>query len=52
MKFLIKEGKFMHLNAVKKQSLPVYWLFSFFYWEILAHAGMYDQFQGSFRYAL
>lgn len=36
----------------KKQSLVVYWLFSFLYWEVLAHAGMYDQFQGSFRYAL
>lgn len=36
----------------KKQSLVVYWLFSFLYWEVLAHAGMYDRFQGSFRYAL
>ena len=36
----------------KKQSLVIYWLLSFFYWEILAHAGMFDQFQGSFRYAL
>mgnify|MGYP003297510468 CR=1 FL=1 len=36
----------------KKQSIIVYWLFSFLYWEVLAHAGMYDQFQSSFRYAL
>lgn len=42
----------MHLQKFKKQSIPLYWLFSFLYWEILAHAGMYDQFQGSFRFAL
>ena len=42
----------MHLNALKKYTVSLYWLFSFLYWEILAHAGMYDQFQGSFRYAL
>ena len=37
---------------VKKQSVAIYWLFSILYWEILAHAGMYDRFQGSFCYAL
>ena len=42
----------MHLHTIKKQSLIFYWLCSVFYWEILAHAGMYDQFQGSFRFAL
>ena len=42
----------MHSMDWKKQSLVVYWLFSFLYWEVLAHAGMYDRFQGSFRYAL
>lgn len=42
----------MHWRDLKKQSVILYWLFSFLYWEILAHAGMYDQFQGSFRYAL
>ena len=42
----------MRCNTLKKQSLALYWLFSFCYWEILAHAGMYDQFQGSIRYAL
>lgn len=30
----------------------MYWFFSFLYWEVLVHAGMYDQFQSSFRYAL
>lgn len=30
----------------------MFWVFAFVYWEILAHAGIYDQFQGSFRYAL
>ena len=42
----------MHLQKLKKQTIFLYWLLSFVYWEILAHAGMYDQFQGSFRYAL
>ena len=42
----------MTLKTFKKQSLVIYWLFSFFYWEILTHAGMFDRFQGSFRYAL
>ena len=42
----------MHLPKYKMQSITLYWLFSFLYWEILAHAGMYDQFQGSFRFAL
>ena len=42
----------MTLKTFKKQSLVIYWVFSFFYWEILAHAGMFDRFQGSFRYAL
>lgn len=42
----------MRINSLKKYTLTLYWLFSFLYWEILAHAGMYDQFQGSFRYAL
>ena len=30
----------------------LFWVFSFLYWEILVHAGMFDRFQGSFRYAL
>lgn len=42
----------MHLPNLKKQLLAVFWLLAFLYWEILAHAGMYDQFQGSFFYAL
>ena len=42
----------MHLRDFKKQTLVCYWLFSVLYWEILAHAGMYDRFQGSFRFAL
>ena len=42
----------MHLRDLKKHATILYWLVSFLYWEILAHAGMYDQFQGSFRYAL
>ena len=42
----------MRLDALRKQSATIYWLFAFLYWEILAHAGMYDRFQGSFRYAL
>ena len=42
----------MRCNLLKRQGLIFYWLFSFLYWEVLAHAGMYDQFQGSFRYAL
>ena len=42
----------MRSYNLKKQAVAIYWLFAFLYWEILAHAGMYDQFQGSFRYAL
>ena len=42
----------MRSMDLKKQSVFVFWLFSFLYWEVLAHAGMYDQFQSSFRYAL
>ena len=42
----------MRLTSLKKHSTVLYWLFAFLYWEILAHAGMYDQFQGSFRFAL
>lgn len=42
----------MRLTSLKKHSIVFYWLFAFLYWEILAHAGMYDQFQGSFRFAL
>jgi len=42
----------MHLHKIKKETLALYWLLSFFYWEILAHAGMYDRFQGSFRFAM
>jgi len=42
----------MHLHNPKKQIISLYWLFSFLFWEVLAHAGMYDQFQGSFRFAL
>ena len=42
----------MRSYNLKKWAVAIYWLFAFLYWEILAHAGMYDQFQGSFRYAL
>ena len=42
----------MGLRGLKKQSIVLYWLFAFVYWEVLAHAGMYGQFQGSFRFAL
>ena len=42
----------MRLCDFKKQTVSLYWLFSFVYWEILTHAGMFDRFQGSFRYAL
>lgn len=42
----------MHLRDLKKQSIALFWLCSFLYWEILAHAGMFDQFQGSFCYGL
>lgn len=42
----------MDFRDMKKQFTAVFWLFSFLYWEILAHAGMYEQFQGSFCYAL
>ena len=42
----------MRLSYLKKQFLAIYWLFSFFYWEVLAHAGMFEQFQGSFFYGL
>jgi len=42
----------MHLQNLKKQIIPLYWLFSLLFWEIVAHAAMFDQFQGSFRFAL
>lgn len=42
----------MRVSHLKKHSIAIYWLFSILYWEVLAHAGMYDQFQSSFRYAL
>ena len=42
----------MQLHLFKKQSIPLYWLLSFLYWETLVHAGMYDRFQSSFRFAL
>ena len=42
----------MHLRDFRKQGIPAFWIFAFLYWEILAHAGMHDQFQSSFRYAL
>lgn len=42
----------MRVSHLKKHFIAIYWLFSFMYWEVLAHAGMYDQFQSSFRYAL
>ena len=49
---IVKVGMKMRSMDLKKQSVFVFWLFSFLYWEVLAHAGMYDQFQSSFRYAL
>ena len=42
----------MRVSHLKKHFIAIYWLFSFLYWEVLAHAGMYDQFQSSFRYAM
>lgn len=42
----------MQLTKVKKWSIGIYWLFAMLYWEILVHAGMYEHFQGSFRFAL
>ena len=42
----------MHMRDLKKQSVALFWLFAFVYWEVLAHAGMFDRFQGSFCYAL
>lgn len=42
----------MGFSHFKKQSISLFWLFSFFYWEILTHAAMFDRFQASFRYAL
>lgn len=42
----------MRMCDFKKHTIFLYWLFSVFYWEILVHAGMYEQFQGSFHYAL
>ncbi len=48
----IEEGTKMRAFDFKKQSIFLYWIVTFLYWEILAHAGMYDQFQGSFLYAL
>ena len=49
---IVKVGMKMRSMDLKKQSVFVFWLFSFLYWEVLAHAGMYDQFQSSFRYAM
>ena len=49
---IVKVGMKMRSMDLKKQSVLFFWLFSFLYWEVLAHAGMYDQFQSSFRYAL
>ena len=42
----------MRVSHLKKHFIAIYWLFSFLYWEVLAHAGMYDQFQSSVRYAM
>lgn len=42
----------MQTHGIKKYSIALYWLFAVLYWEVLAHAGMYDQFQSSFRFAL
>ncbi len=42
----------MGFGACKKQSIVLYWLLSFFYWEILVHAGMFERFQASFCFAL
>lgn len=42
----------MHLQNFKKQTMVFYWLFAFLYWEVLAHAGMFDGFRFSFRFAL
>ncbi len=39
-------------HNLKKVVNVFYWLFAFVYWEVLTHAAMYDQFQGSFRFAL
>ena len=42
----------MRLSELKKHSVVLYWLFAFLYWEVLTHAGMFDCFRGSFRFAL
>lgn len=42
----------MRMSDLKKQAIAFYWLFSFLYWEVLTHAGMYGRFQESFCYAL
>ena len=42
----------MRLSHWKKYSFVLFWFLTFLYWEILAHAGMFGQFRGSFCYAL
>lgn len=42
----------MQLTKIKKWGIGIYWLFAMLYWETLVHAGMYERFQGSFRFAL
>ena len=39
-------------SKCRKWGIQVYWLMAVLYWEILTHAGMYDQFHSSFLYAL
>lgn len=42
----------MHRSNWQKMFPIGFWLFAFLYWETLVHAGMYEQFHSSFRYAL
>ncbi len=39
-------------QILKKETNVIYWLFAFVYWDVLAHAAMFEQFQFSFRFAL
>lgn len=40
------------LHKPKSLSLALYWMPAMLYWEALAHAGMFEAFHGSFRFAL
>lgn len=42
----------MQKKTWKKWGRAAYWLLALVYWETLVHAGMYGQFQATFRFAL